>query len=226
MNQIEKLKRDNRIYNSGYRAGHNDTVESCYVDIVDSEMDTYQSDNVSELINSLPSAPEDGMRKVIQETIYKQMINQPYIDEEPYSRLLTGLIMNALKDSSPPPPTVPVGSTGRESVMTKERIQEIREDIHLAVMSREDPNATDWECGEGILITPNEAKEYLSLLSIVSPPKTEGDEELSYCDCPVGLCTGAYPSSRCAFVIVRNVDKAFSESTQLQSESKAEGDGS
>jgi hypothetical protein len=56
-------------------------------------------------------------------------------------------------------------TTGRESVMTKERIQEIIEDIHLAVMSREDPNTTDWECGEGILITPNEAKEYLSLLS-------------------------------------------------------------
>jgi hypothetical protein len=76
--------------------------------------------------------------------------------------------------------------------MTKERIQEIIEDIHLAVMSREDPNATDWECSEGILITPNEAREYLSLLSPHPEPSREewytelirlvGDLRDDFCD--------------------------------------------
>lgn len=37
------------IYNSGYHAGHNDTVEGCYTDVVGADMDTYHADVVKEL---------------------------------------------------------------------------------------------------------------------------------------------------------------------------------
>lgn len=39
-----------RIYNSGYHAGHHDTVEGQYTHILPQEMDSYQADVVEELI--------------------------------------------------------------------------------------------------------------------------------------------------------------------------------
>ena len=38
------------IYNSGYHAGHHDTVEGQYVDIYPSDMDTYHEDVVIDLL--------------------------------------------------------------------------------------------------------------------------------------------------------------------------------
>jgi hypothetical protein len=38
------------IYNSGYHAGHHDTVEGRYVDIVPTDMDTYHAEEVAELL--------------------------------------------------------------------------------------------------------------------------------------------------------------------------------
>ena len=42
-----------RIYNSGYMAGHHDTVEGQFTDIHRSEMDTYHDDIVGELLADL-----------------------------------------------------------------------------------------------------------------------------------------------------------------------------
>ena len=42
-----------RLYNAGYRAGHNDTVEGCFTDIVDCEMGEYHADVVGEIIEEL-----------------------------------------------------------------------------------------------------------------------------------------------------------------------------
>jgi hypothetical protein len=39
-----------RLYNAGYRAGHSDTVEGCFTDIVDCEMGEYHADVVGEII--------------------------------------------------------------------------------------------------------------------------------------------------------------------------------
>ena len=39
-----------RLYNMGYHAGHEDTVEASYVDIVAADMDTYHGDVVAEII--------------------------------------------------------------------------------------------------------------------------------------------------------------------------------
>jgi hypothetical protein len=39
-----------RIYNSGYCAGHNDTVEGGYVDIHRDDMETYHAETVEEII--------------------------------------------------------------------------------------------------------------------------------------------------------------------------------
>lgn len=41
------------IYNSGYHAGHHDTVEGGYVDIHPSDMDSYHAEEVSELLAAL-----------------------------------------------------------------------------------------------------------------------------------------------------------------------------
>ena len=38
------------LYNSGYMAGHNDTVEACFTDIYECDMDTYHDDVVAELL--------------------------------------------------------------------------------------------------------------------------------------------------------------------------------
>ena len=41
------------IYNTGYNNGHNDTIESCYVPILPCDMNTINSDIVSELVQTL-----------------------------------------------------------------------------------------------------------------------------------------------------------------------------
>ena len=66
-----KRQRDNlrslmvRIYNSGYHAGHHDTVESQYVDIHDCDMDTYHSETVADILSNVPdevSLPASGTK--------------------------------------------------------------------------------------------------------------------------------------------------------------------
>lgn len=42
-----------RIYNSGYHAGHEDTVEGMYTDIYPCDMDTYHTEEVQELLEDL-----------------------------------------------------------------------------------------------------------------------------------------------------------------------------
>ena len=44
------------LFNCGYRRGHHDTVEACYVEIHDSDMRTYQSDVVVEVIDEALAA--------------------------------------------------------------------------------------------------------------------------------------------------------------------------
>ena len=39
-----------RLYNQGYHAGHEDTVEACFVPIHHTDMDTYRSDVVAEIL--------------------------------------------------------------------------------------------------------------------------------------------------------------------------------
>jgi hypothetical protein len=41
------------LYNAGYMAGHNDTVESCFTHVTPSEIETYQSGVVSDLLDDL-----------------------------------------------------------------------------------------------------------------------------------------------------------------------------
>lgn len=41
------------IYNSGYKAGHHDTVEGGYVDIWQCDMESYHEDNVRELLEEV-----------------------------------------------------------------------------------------------------------------------------------------------------------------------------
>lgn len=41
------------IYNTGYNNGHNDTVESCYTDVLPIDMETYQGAIVAELVADL-----------------------------------------------------------------------------------------------------------------------------------------------------------------------------
>jgi len=45
-----------RLYNSGYMAGHHDTVEGQFTDVHRSEMDTYHDDIVGELLADLQGA--------------------------------------------------------------------------------------------------------------------------------------------------------------------------
>jgi len=40
-----------RLYNSGYRAGHEDTVEGVYTDVLPVDMDTYHDDIVAEWLS-------------------------------------------------------------------------------------------------------------------------------------------------------------------------------
>lgn len=44
-----------RTYNSGYAAGHHDTVEACYTDILPCDMGTFHKDEVAELVADLLS---------------------------------------------------------------------------------------------------------------------------------------------------------------------------
>jgi len=46
----EKTALLNRIYAQGYHAGHHDTVEGQYVDVLPVYMDTYHADAVSQII--------------------------------------------------------------------------------------------------------------------------------------------------------------------------------
>ena len=39
-----------RLYNQGYHAGHEDTVEACFTPIHHTDMDTYHSDVVAEIL--------------------------------------------------------------------------------------------------------------------------------------------------------------------------------
>jgi hypothetical protein len=49
--QIEKLRNlQCRLYNSGYHAGHHDTVEGMYTDIYPVDMDSYHDDLVAEIV--------------------------------------------------------------------------------------------------------------------------------------------------------------------------------
>ena len=41
------------LYNSGYEAGHHDTVEGCFTPVFSQDMDTYQDDVVGELLGDL-----------------------------------------------------------------------------------------------------------------------------------------------------------------------------
>lgn len=45
-----------RLYNAGYAAGHEDTVEACYTDVADCDKDTYHADIVAELLEHYLSA--------------------------------------------------------------------------------------------------------------------------------------------------------------------------
>ena len=47
------LKNLINIYNSGYHAGHHDTVEGSYTDILSSDMNTYHEDVVCNLLDEL-----------------------------------------------------------------------------------------------------------------------------------------------------------------------------
>jgi len=42
-----------RLYNTGYHAGHEDTVESAYTDIQPCDMDTYHKEEVKEIIDDM-----------------------------------------------------------------------------------------------------------------------------------------------------------------------------
>ena len=50
-----------RLYNQGYHAGHEDTVESCFMPIHHTDMDTYHADVVAEILELIaqrqPSNP-------------------------------------------------------------------------------------------------------------------------------------------------------------------------
>jgi len=49
-----------RLYNAGYAAGHDDTVEACYTDVADCDKDTYHADIVAELLEHYLSAQPSG----------------------------------------------------------------------------------------------------------------------------------------------------------------------
>ena len=51
LKEIQRLREATvYLYNSGYMAGHNDTVEACFTDIYECDMDTYHDDVVAELL--------------------------------------------------------------------------------------------------------------------------------------------------------------------------------
>ena len=48
-----QLKQAKRLYNQGYMAGHEDTVEAVFTPLVDADMETYHSDVVDEILKEL-----------------------------------------------------------------------------------------------------------------------------------------------------------------------------
>ena len=58
--KIEKLKKVSvELYNQGYLSGHHDTVEGQYADIHSSDMKTYHSDIVYDLLQELKGSNND-----------------------------------------------------------------------------------------------------------------------------------------------------------------------
>ena len=58
-NQVAALKASQvYLYNQGYGAGHNDTVEACYTDIHRDDVDTWHAEVVAELLADL-NPPEE-----------------------------------------------------------------------------------------------------------------------------------------------------------------------
>ena len=49
-----------RIYNAGYAAGHHDTVEGGYVNVVDQDKATYHADVVQDLIEEFCRVANNG----------------------------------------------------------------------------------------------------------------------------------------------------------------------
>ena len=49
----ELMKLAIHLYNSGYHAGHHDTVEGGYTDILTEDMDSYHEEEVLDLVNDL-----------------------------------------------------------------------------------------------------------------------------------------------------------------------------
>jgi len=49
-----------RLYNQGYHAGHEDTVEACFVPIYHTDMDTYHADVVAEILQENANCPDAG----------------------------------------------------------------------------------------------------------------------------------------------------------------------
>jgi len=48
------------LYNKGYHAGHHDTVEACYTDIMDCDMGEYHADEVNDICAALHREQEGG----------------------------------------------------------------------------------------------------------------------------------------------------------------------
>ena len=49
------------LYNKGYHAGHHDTVEACYTDIMDCDMGEYHADEVNDICAALHRDQEGGV---------------------------------------------------------------------------------------------------------------------------------------------------------------------
>ena len=59
--QLEQSQRLNiRLYNSGYHAGHEDTVEGGYTDVHPEDMDSYHDDLVAEIVAETLSTKEQS----------------------------------------------------------------------------------------------------------------------------------------------------------------------
>ncbi len=70
------------MYNCGYLAGHDDTVEDIYVHIYQVDMDTDHEDKVMELLEELD---RDAFREAFQ-AAFEYVMDTPFIvfsDEEP-----------------------------------------------------------------------------------------------------------------------------------------------
>lgn len=52
------LKAAMRLYNSGYKAGHHDTVEAAYIDIHNEDMDNYHEEEAREILDEIEGGEE------------------------------------------------------------------------------------------------------------------------------------------------------------------------